>query len=115
MEEQIIFTLDGEEYHAAHSLMEFLNWYNKNIDSLETAEQLQGLSMHDPEDIVQWTKLGNKVEPEKLEELKRAEQEGRNCTDELCRISGEIYHAHRYEEYMEADAKEPYLVITLLE
>lgn len=106
MEEQKIFTLDDEDYYADRSLMEFLNWYNKNIDPLETAEQLQGLGMHDPEDIAMWSP-DDDATPEELEkELKRVEQ------SELCQIKGVIYRSHKYAEYIDEDAKEPYLIAT---
>lgn len=30
-----IFSLDEYSWYVAHNLMEFLNWYDKNINSIE--------------------------------------------------------------------------------
>ena len=35
-----IFKMDDCSWYAAHNLMEFLNWYNKHIDSIEVPNDL---------------------------------------------------------------------------
>lgn len=35
-----IFKMDDCSWYAAHNLMEFLNWYNKHIDSIEFPDDL---------------------------------------------------------------------------
>lgn len=110
MEEQKIFTLDDEDYYAAGSLMEFIIWYHRNMEPIEEPEQLQGIAMYDPEDACSWTT--DDITPEDVKEMERAEQMGFNCTGNLLRIEGIIHKQHRYAEFIDEEAKEPYLIAT---
>lgn len=107
---QKIFTLDDEDYYAARSLMEFLNWYNKNIDPLESEEQLQGLSIHDPEDTYAWD--SESVTEEDMAEYEKAMQTDGQRPENLYYIGGILYKKCKHSELIDKDAKEPYLIAT---
>ena len=110
MEEQKVFTLDDEDYYAAHSLMEFLNWYNENVEVLEEPKQLQGLSMHNPEDACLWD--SESVTEEDMAEYEKAMQTNGQCPENLSYIGGILYKKYKYSELIDEDSKEPYLIST---
>lgn len=46
-----IFKVDDYSWYVAHNLMEFLNWYHKNVNSIETEEDLQQLEITEPRTV----------------------------------------------------------------
>lgn len=75
MENIKIFKMDDYSWYAAHNLMEFLNWYNKHIDSIETPDDLSELEIIEPEDGTMWS--NENITQEDVETLGDA--------DEICR------------------------------
>ena len=58
---------DDYSWYVAHNLMEFLNWYHKNVNSIETEEDLQQLEITEPEDGHMWSNTD--ITPEDIKEL----------------------------------------------
>lgn len=102
-----IFRLDDYSWYAAHNLMEFLNWYHKNIDSIETPDDLSELEIIEPEDGTMWS--NENITQEDIEELGDAEEICRGGIGDLKRLDGYIYKVQTFADVLgDEDIKEPY-------
>ena len=70
-----IFKMDDCSWYAAHNLMEFLNWYNKHIDSIEVPDDLQELEIIEPEDGTMWSNENMRMSKHWEMRMKYAEEE----------------------------------------
>lgn len=102
-----IFKIDDYSWYAAHSLMEFLNWYHKNIDSIEIPEDLQELEIIDPKDGSMW--FSGNITKGDIEELGDCDETCRGGIGDLIRRDGEIYKMQTFADVLgDEDIKEPY-------
>lgn len=102
-----IFRLDEYSWYAAHSIMEFLNWYHENIDSIETPEDIAEITMFEPEDRTTWS--NKNITPEDIEALGEYEEKCRGGIGDLKRISGEIFKMQTFADVLgDEDIREPY-------
>lgn len=102
-----IFRMDDYSWFVAHDLIEFLNWYHKNVENIETEEDLSELKVINPEDDWMWNDLD--ITPEDFKRLGdldscRGETEG-----DLMRFQGRVYKLQTFAEVLgDKDIKEPY-------
>ena len=103
-----IFKVDDYSWYVAHNLMEFLNWYHKNVHSIETEEDLQQLEITEPEDGHMWSDTN--ITPEDIKELGDYDECCRGGVGDLKRMSdGEIYKMQSFADVLgDEDIKEPY-------
>lgn len=102
-----IFRLDEYSWYVAHNLMEFLNWYDKNINSIETPDDLTELEIIEPEDGHMWSNTN--ITQEDVEELGNYEECCRGGVGDLIRRDGEIYKMQTFADVLgDEDIKEPY-------
>jgi len=102
-----IFKVDDYSWYVAHNLMEFLNWYHENIDSIETEEDLDYLEIINPEDGGMWS--DENITQEDIDALGDLEELGANGIGALLRRGGEIYKYQTYAAVLgDEDIKEPY-------
>ena len=103
-----IFKVDDYSWYVAHNLMEFLNWYHKNVNSIETEEDLQQLEITEPEDGHMWSDTN--ITPEDIKELGDYDECCRGGVVDLKRMSdGEIYKMQSFADVLgDEDIKEPY-------
>lgn len=102
-----IFRLDEYSWYVAHNLMEFLNWYDKNINSIETPDDLTELEIIEPEDGQMWSNTN--ITQEDIKELGDYEECCRGGVGDLIRRDGEIYKMQTFADVLgDEDIKEPY-------
>lgn len=102
-----IFRIDDCSWFVAHNLMEFLNWYHKYIDSIETPEDLDCLEIINPEDGGMWS--DENITQEDIDALGDNDEMGTNEIGALLRRNGEIYKYQTYAVVLgDEDIKEPY-------
>lgn len=102
-----IFKIDDCSWFVAHNLMEFLNWYHKNIDDIETVEDLDCLEIINPEDGGMWS--DENITQEDIDALGDLDELGTNKIGALLRRGGEIYKYQTYADVLGTDdIKEPY-------
>lgn len=107
-----IYKMDEYSWYVAHNLMEFLTWYDKNIDSIETPYDLSELEEADINTEGMWTNEG--VTPEDIEELGESDKLGvARKMGSLRRVNGEIYKFQSFAQVLGGeDIKEPYEIAT---
>lgn len=109
MKELKIFQLEEEVWYAAHNLMEFLNWYDKNVKPIETPEDLKGLQMFAPEDGYTWS--ADNITPEDVEALGEKTELDRGGSGNLRRVGNVIYKMQTFSELLEGeDQQVPYRI-----
>lgn len=103
-----IYKLDEYSWYVAHNLMEFLNWYHKYIDSIDTEEDLECLEIIEPED-------GYMLNSENIteEDILLLGDNDEICDNEgnviLKRMCGEIFKRQTFAEVIgDEDPAEPY-------
>lgn len=102
-----IFQLDEYSWYVAHDLMEFLNWYHKNIDSIESEDDLQELKVIEPEDETMWSNM--EITPEDIEKLGDSDEVIGGGIGDLMRRGGEIFKRQTFADVLgDEDIKEPY-------
>lgn len=102
-----VFRLDEYSWYVAHNLMEFLNWYDKNINSIETPDDLTELEIIEPEDGQMWSNTN--ITQEDIKELGDYEECCRGGVGDLIRRDGEIYKMQTFADVLgDEDIKEPY-------
>ena len=102
-----IFKMDDCSWYAAHNLMEFLNWYNKHIDSIETPDDLSELEIIEPEDGTMWS--NENITQEDVETLGDADEICRGGIGDLKRHDGDIFKMQTFADVLgDEDIKEPY-------
>lgn len=107
MENLKIYRLDDCSWFVAHDLMEFLNWYNKNIDSITEPDDLSELEVIEPEDGTMWSDTN--ITPEDIEELGEYDEHCKGGIGDLMRRGGEIFKKQTFADVLgDADIKEPY-------
>jgi hypothetical protein len=107
MENIKIFKMDDYSWYAAHNLMEFLNWYNKHIDSIETQDDLSELEIIEPEDGTMWS--NENITQEDVETLGDADEICRGGIGDLKRHDGDIFKMQTFADVLgDEDIKEPY-------
>jgi hypothetical protein len=96
-----LFRLDEYSVYFANDLMEFLNWYHENINTLEDVEELSELEEVSLDDVVWYA--GNITH----EDILRLDDYDEVCSGgagDLQRRYGEIYKLQTYREVLK-DAK----------
>jgi len=102
-----VFKVDDYSWYVAHNLMEFLNWYHENIDSIETKEDLTELEIIEPKDGTMWNSTN--ITQEDIEALGEYEEVCRGGIGDLMRRDGEIYKMQTFADVLGGqDIKEPY-------
>lgn len=103
-----IFQLDEYSWYAAHSIMEFLNWYHENVDSIEIPEDIAGITMIEPEDGSMWSNTN--ITQEDIDKLGDYDEHCGGGIGDLKRMSdGEIYKMQTFADVLGGeDIKEPY-------
>ena len=103
-----IFQLDEYSWYAAHSIMEFLNWYHENVDSIEIPEDIAGITMIEPEDGSMWSNIN--ITQEDIDKLGDYDEHCGGGIGDLKRMSdGEIYKMQTFADVLgDEDIKEPY-------
>lgn len=102
-----IFRMDEYSWYVAHDLMEFLNWYHKNVNDIENVDDLSELEIIDPEDVCVW--CDSNITPEDIEELGDYDEHCRGGVGDLKRVHGEIYKMQTFADVLgDEDIKEPY-------
>ncbi len=105
--ELLIFRVDEYSWYVAHDLMEFLNWYHKNIDSIDDPDELTELEMFDPEDGTMWN--DRNITQEDVDRLGDCDDITGGGVGDLMRRDGEIYKRQTFADVLgEEDIKEPY-------
>ena len=93
-----IFKMDDCSWYAAHNLMEFLNWYNKHIDSIEVPDDLQELEIIEPEDGTMWS--NENITQEDVETLGDADEICRGGIGDLKRHDGDIFKMQTFADVL---------------
>lgn len=107
MEGLKIFQLEEEDWYAAHTLMEFLNWYDKNIKPIEVPEDLKELQMFAPEDGCTWS--SDHITREDIEALGEKTELDRGGSGNLRRVGDTIYKLQTFSDMMgDGDRKVPF-------
>lgn len=107
MENLKIFRICEYSWYVAHDLMEFLNWYHKNVDSIETPEDLEELEIIEPKDGVVWSNTN--ITPEDIEELGDYDSICKGGIGDLMRRDGEIYKMQTFADVLgKEEVQEPY-------
>ena len=103
-----IFQLDEYSWYAAHSIMEFLNWYHENIDSIEIPEDVAGITMIEPEDGQMWSNTN--ITQEDIDALGDYDEHCRGGIGDLKKMpDGEIFKMQTFADVLgDEDIKEPY-------
>lgn len=103
-----IFRLDDYSWYVAHNLMEFLNWYHKNVIDIETVDDLSELEIIEPENGDMWSDTN--ITPEDIERLGDCDEYGTGKElGDLLRRYGEIYKKQTFADVLGGeDIKEPY-------
>lgn len=102
-----IFRLDDCSWYVAHNLMEFLNWYHKNVADIEVADDLSELEILEPEDGCMWYETDIQ---EDIETLGDNDSHGLgNKAGDLMRRGGNIFKMQTFADVLgDEDIKEPY-------
>lgn len=99
-----IFRLDDCSWYVAHDLMEFLNWYHKNINDIETADDLSELEIIEPEDGCMW--CDTNITLKDIAELGDCEGRCKGGVGDLMRRGGEVYKMQTFADVLgEEDIK----------
>lgn len=102
-----IFRLDEYSSYVAHDLMEFLNWYHKNISSIEDEDDLSELEIIEPEDGKMW--CNENISSEDISRLGECDEIGGGEIGALMRRDGEIWKMQTFADVLgDEDIKEPY-------
>lgn len=103
-----IYRLDEYSWYVAHNLMEFLNWYNKNIDNIEEPDDLQELEEIEPENGVIWSTKN--ITSKDIENLGNYDEHGTGKEiGDLKKHDGEICKLQTFADVLgKEDIKEPY-------
>lgn len=102
-----IFRMDEYSWYVAHDLMEFLNWYHKNVNDIEDVDDLSELEIIDPEDGCMW--CNSNITPDDIEELGDYDERCGGGVGDLKRVHGEIYKMQTFADVLgDEDIKEPY-------
>lgn len=102
-----IFQMDEYAWYVAHSIMEFLNWYHRNIDSIEILDELQGITMIEPENGTMWS--NQNITQEDIEALGDSDEICRGGIGDLMRRDGEIFKMQTFADVLgDEDFNEPY-------
>ena len=62
-----IYRINPYSRYVAHNLMEFLNWYHKYVDSIETVDDIEHLEIIEPNDGYMWS--DQNITPEDINNL----------------------------------------------
>lgn len=109
MEKLKIFQLEEEVWYAAHNLMEFLNWYDKNIKPIEAPEDLKELQMFAPEDGCTWS--SDNITREDVEALGERTELDRGGSGNLRRFGDTIYKLQTFSELIDGEDRQvPYRI-----
>lgn len=107
-----IFTLDDFSWYAAHNLMEFLQWYHKYVDSIETADDLAGLRIIEPEDGTMWS--DENITQEDIDTLGESDECCRGGIGDLKRRDGVIFKMQTFADVLgDEDIREPYEIASI--
>lgn len=102
-----IYRVDEYSWYVAHNLMEFLNWYNKNIDNITEPDDLQELEVIEPENGTMWSDTN--ITPKDIETLGEYNEICKGGIGDLKRHDGEIYKLQTFADVLgDEDIKEPY-------
>lgn len=104
-----IFRLDEYSWYVAHDLMEFLNWYHKNVNNIESLDDLSELEIIEPEKGCMWS--NENITPEDIEELEIYDESCNGGLGDLMRreCDGEIFKMQTFADALgDEDIKEPY-------
>lgn len=102
-----IFRLDECSWYVAHDLMEFLNWYHKNIEPLEDPERLKILEMFNPEDGLVWS--AQSITPEDILAIEGCVEVDNGGVGDLKRRGGEIFKRQTFADILgDMDIEEPH-------
>lgn len=103
-----IFRLDEYSWYVAHDLMEFLNWYHKNVNSIEDEDDLSALEIFSPEDGQMWS--NENITQEDIDTLGDYDEYCRGGIGDLKKMpDGEIYKMQTFADVLgNEDIKEPY-------
>lgn len=102
-----IFRMDEYSWYVAHNLMEFLNWYHKNIDNIESEDDLSCLEVIEPEDGCMW--CDTCVTQADIDELGEYDILCRGEVGDLKRVHGKIFKRVTFADVLgDGDIKEPY-------
>lgn len=102
-----IFRVDDCSWYVAHNLMEFLNWYHKNIDTIENPDDLMELKEINPEEGTMWS--DRNITPDDIDSLGDSDEIGRDELGSLQRRYGEIFKKQTFAEVLgDEDINEPY-------
>lgn len=103
-----LFKVDECSVYVANNLMEFLNWYHKNINTLEDVEELSELEEVSLDDVMWYT--GN-ITDEDILRLGDYDEVCSGGAGDLQRRYGEIYKLQTYREVLgDEEITEPYEV-----
>lgn len=102
-----IFRVDEYSWYVAHNLMEFLNWYDKNIDSITETDDLSQLEITEPEDGTMWS--DKNITQEDVKKLGENDEYGSGEeAGDLKKFYGEIYKMQTFAEVLgDEDIMEP--------
>lgn len=102
-----IFKMDDYSWYVAHDLMEFLNWYHKNVESIETEEDLSELKVINPED--DWMLDDSNITQEDIKKLGDLDSYHGETGGDIMRLQDKIYKERTFAEVLgDEDIKEPY-------
>lgn len=102
-----IFQVDEYSWYAAHSIMEFLNWYHRNIDSIEIPDELSEMTMIEPENGMMWS--NQNITQEDIEALGELDELSRGGIGDLKRVQGEIFKYVTFADVLgDEDFDEPF-------
>lgn len=102
-----IFRMDENSWYAAHNLMEFLNWYDKNVSSIETTDDLSELEIINPADGTMWS--NENITGEDIAALGDSEKRCSGGIGDLKRHDGLIYKMQTFADVLgDEDISEPY-------
>ncbi len=102
-----IYRIDDISWYAAHNMMEFLNWYHKNIDSLTDPDEIKELEVIESEDGMMW--YSENITQEDITELGDSDELCKGGLGDLKRRCGEIYKMQTFADVLgDEDIMEPY-------
>lgn len=102
-----IFRVDDYSWYVAHDLMEFLNWYHKNVNEIEDELDLIELEVTDPKDGCMWSNTN--ITQEDIDTLGDYDEHCAGGVGDLMRRDGEIYKMQTFSDVLgDEDIKEPY-------
>lgn len=109
MEDVKIFRVDDYSWYVAHDLMEFLNWYHKNINNIDEPDDIGELQMFEPKDGYMWSNVN--ITPEDIAELGECDGRCKGGVGDLMRNGGEIWKMQTFADVLgDEDVKEPYKI-----